>query len=770
MSAAEDQEMPVVTEAPADPQVKLETLDEPQSSETAAAEADAPAAVEDAAAEPAAVEDAAAEPAAAEDTAAEPAAAEEDAPEDVIPPPPPKPELPSNVKAAEKAVEADQWDLDSWRIIIDYADSQGIDTVREMYEKFLKVFPCAAAYWERFAKHEMATGSYDALWSIFERCLRPCFSLKLWTLYIDYMLQVKIDAPNEVIQAFEHALEHIGLDFNAGALWGRYKNYLKEIQADTPESAATKTQALRKVFQRAMGNAMEGVAQFWPEYEAHENTVAAKGSEGDKQLVKQLLQTGRNRLQLSQRVVAEIQPLRAEIDWDLLALPQGSMNGSRQLQQWRTLLQFEINNSIGLPAAQHKARCDFAFAQCQVHLQHFAEIWYLKAVWEHGEDDSEAAVAVLREGSSSVQPVSQLLHLLLADELERSGENEEAQKAYAELLQHTGVAEPVDCGWINSIRFARRTGGVDAARKQFMRARKAKCGPSVIVDYATMEWLNNGSPQVARKIFEVGLRDYLCDPQYVLQYAKFLENIADQRNLRVLFNRAITAMDGSKTAISSQDLWANQIAYELQHGSLQEADSLVQRRADAFPQSYGDAGQLIHAVYRYRCHKVWPCAAAVLQDLQPIVKSSEGAEAAGLPSARRSNVPDVSKMQRWDLSGAAAVPQDSSAAAGAPQAAMHPHAQQQQQLPLADVVLNLIQQLPPASAFSGQRTDVDGVMHMLSSYVPPDDVKPADAPRTDNANKRKADADPSAPKAPLPPDAPDLFHRRQRSKANTVPM
>ena len=73
--------------------------------------------------------------------------------------------------------------------------------------------------------------------------------------------------------------------------------------------------------------------------------------------------------------------------------------------------------------------------------------------------------------------------------------------------------------------------------------------------------------------------------------------------------------------------------------------------------------------------------------------------------------------------------QDSSAAAGAPQAAMNPHAQQQQPLPLADVVLNLIQQLPPASAFSGQRMDVDGVMHMLGSYVPPDDVKPADAQR-----------------------------------------
>ena len=55
--------------------------------------------------------------------------------------------------------------------------------------------------------------------------------------------------------------------------------------------------------------------------------------------------------------------------------------------------------------------------------------------------------------------------------------------------------------------------------------------------------------------------------------------------------------------------------------------------------------------------QVWPCAAAVLQDLQPIVKSSEGAEAAGLPSTRRSNVPNVSKMQRWDLSGATAVPQ-----------------------------------------------------------------------------------------------------------------
>ena len=83
---------------------------------------------------------------------------------------------------------------------------------------------------------------------------------------------------------------------------------------------------------------------------------------------------------------------------------------------------------------------------------------------------------------------------------------------------------------------------------------------------------------------------------------------------------------GSKTAISSQDLWANQIAYELQHGSLTEADSLVQRRADAFPQSHGDTGQLIHAVYRYRCHKVVPHASLVdwfIGSLRPVIQSRE---------------------------------------------------------------------------------------------------------------------------------------------------
>ncbi len=64
--------------------------------------------------------------------------------------------------------------------------------------------------------------------------------------------------------------------------------------------------------------------------------------------------------------------------------------------------------------------------------------------------------------------------------------------------------------------------------------------------HATMEHRLNKSPQVAARVYELGLkkhRSFLSTPQYVLQYGSLLLELNDEDNLRALLTRAISACE-----------------------------------------------------------------------------------------------------------------------------------------------------------------------------------------------------------------------------------
>eukprot|EP00656_Telonema_subtile_P016328 TRINITY_DN18616_c0_g1_i1.p1 TRINITY_DN18616_c0_g1~~TRINITY_DN18616_c0_g1_i1.p1 ORF type:complete len:678 (-),score=233.73 TRINITY_DN18616_c0_g1_i1:157-2190(-) len=655
------------------------------------------------------------------------------------------PAVPPEVAQAEKAVQADCWDLNGWDVLLSHADKGPIEQVRECYERFLVLFPTAASYWKRYAQHEMAGEHYEQLWAIFTRCLVPCYSLELWRFYTGYMQEVKKEAPGEVIQAFEYALEHIGHDCRAAPLWGSYKDFLSAITATEPAATQMKRQALRKVQQRALWVPMHGVQSFWPDLEASENREAAQGNEGAKQLAKQILLQANGRLQVSLKILADLEPFHHGIVWDLIALPQGSAAGSQQLVLWRALLGYELQNVHALDAAQHKARCTQLFNQCLVCMRHYAEMWQLKADWLKPTDPS-AAIEAYKEGCAVIAPGSQLLHLLLAQALERTGED--ATQAYDDLL---ALQLPdMSCGWVHAIRYARRSSGVDGARKMFMQARKCRCAAAVIVEYATIEWLANSSPEVARKIFEVGLKEHIHDVDYVLAYHKFLQCTGDQRNLRALFNRAIAALGEAASTARAAPLWERQQAYEMQFGTLTEVNALQQRRTELG----GAAHTMRDAVQLLRCGSAWPCVPEVLLDLE--TNQSAGTVQPVLPVQPAMTMPDLTKMKKYDLTNAAPVQQLTPAGSSTVPARTEQHtaraAPAQSSLPPA--VHELLGQLPAPGLFRGMPVDVEALMKHLASYVPP------------AGEKRKAE-EVAVARVELPASSTDLFHQRQRKKANT---
>lgn len=80
--------------------------------------------------------------------------------------------------------------------------------------------------------------------------------------------------------------------------------------------------------------------------------------------------------------------------------------------------------------------------------------------------------------------------------------------------------------WIHYMRFARRVDGIMAARKLFLRARKWQpLRWQAFVASALLEWAHEGKDQIPRNIFELGLKTFLAEPGYVLQYATFLQGM-----------------------------------------------------------------------------------------------------------------------------------------------------------------------------------------------------------------------------------------------------
>jgi hypothetical protein len=76
--------------------------------------------------------------------------------------------------------------------------------------------------------------------------------------------------------------------------------------------------------------------------------------------------------------------------------------------------------------------------------------------------------------------------------------------------------------------------------------------------HATIEHRLNKSPEIAARVFELGLRkhsSFLTKPPYVLKYARLLLELQDTVNLRALLTRALAACGNSSSSGQIEALW-----------------------------------------------------------------------------------------------------------------------------------------------------------------------------------------------------------------------
>ncbi|CAN1266645.1 Cleavage stimulation factor subunit 77 [Linum perenne] len=517
----------------------------------------------------------------------------------------------SEVKEQETET-VDKYNVEAAEVLATRAQRMPIAQAAPVYEQLLLLFPTAAKFWKQYVEAYMAVNNDDATKQIFSRCLLNCFQVPLWRCYIRFIRKVNdkkgAEGQEETRKAFDFMLSHVGSDIASGPLWLEYITFLKSLPGQQPQEESQRMTALRKIYQRAIVTPIHHVEQLWREYEIFENSV-------NRQLAKGLISEYQSKYNSARAVYRERKKYVDEIDWNMLAVPPtGSSKVFISLLCPSCFTLHFRANPQRIDSISSNKRIMFSYEQCLMYLYHYPDIWYDYATWNAKSGSVDAAIRVYQRALKAL-PDSELLKYAYAELEESRGAIQPAKKIYESIL---GDGTNVNAlAYIQFIRFLRRNEGVEAARKYFLDARKSpNCSYQVYVAYALMAFCLDKDPKIAHNVFEAGLKRFMQEPAYILEYVDFLYRMNDDRNIRALFERALSSLPLEK----SVEVWKRFVQFEQTYGDLASMLKVEQRRKEAFSNVDEDAGSVLEGslqevVARYSFMDLSPCAPKDLDQL-----------------------------------------------------------------------------------------------------------------------------------------------------------
>ncbi|WCJ18367.1 Cleavage stimulation factor subunit 3 [Euphorbia peplus] len=523
-------------------------------------------------------------------------------------------ENPEVTETKEQATvpDVDKYNAEAAEILANNAQRLPIVHSAPVYEQLLSLYPTAAKFWKQYAEAYMTVNNDDAIKQIFSRCLLNCLQVPLWRCYIRFIRKVNdkkgMEGQEETRKAFDFMLNYVGADIASGPVWMEYIAFLKSMPAQNAQEESQRMTAIRKVYQKAIVTPNHHIEQLWKDYENFENSVS-------RQLAKGLVSEYQPKYNSARAVYREQKKYVDEIDWNALAVPPtGSSKEEQQWMAWKRFLAFEKGNPQRIDSVSSNKRIVFTHEQCLMYLYHYPDIWYDYATWHAKNGAIDAAIKVFQRALKAL-PDSEMLKFAYAELEESRGAIQPAKKIYESLLGD-GV-DATALAHIQFIRFLRRNEGVEAARKYFLDARKSpNCTYHVYVAYALMAFCLDKDPKMAHNVFEAGLKRFMHEPVYILEYTDFLSRLNDDRNIRALFERALSSLPPEE----SVEVWKRFTQFEQTYGDLASMLKVEQRRKEALSRTSEDGASTIEnslqdVVSRYSFMDLWPCSSKDLDHL-----------------------------------------------------------------------------------------------------------------------------------------------------------
>jgi len=269
---------------------------------------------------------------------------------------------------AQNAIQLDVYDIPSWFILLEEIQNNrgGNMKLNTAYEQLLIHFPRAAKFWKNLAMYYAEQEkNYEKQKTILLQGAKACYNINLWVDYLHCLLtsfipehehdnksetatgkKLKDNEYKIMEEELEQAVDSCGLGIDSYPLWSFYLTLVKEYYPDNSILDKNKRlTALRKLYQRCLGIAMENHDILWQEYEQFEkqlleinpNTAAMAVSSGQtpQAQLQYELQEWYKRYLHTKSIYKERKKYQQMIVMDRLAiLPTNTASELQQLQYW----------------------------------------------------------------------------------------------------------------------------------------------------------------------------------------------------------------------------------------------------------------------------------------------------------------------------------------------------------------------------------------------------------------------------------------------------
>ncbi|KAJ6636348.1 Protein suppressor of forked [Pseudolycoriella hygida] len=526
---------------------------------------------------------------------------------------------------AQQTVEVRPYDVEAWSVLLREAQSRHVNEVRTLYESIVCVFPTTARYWKIYIEQEMKARNYERVEKLFQRSLVKILNIDLWKLYLTYVKETKAGLSThkeKLAQAYDFALEKIGMDLHAFSIWNDYITFLKSVEATGSYAENQKITAVRKVYQKAVVTPIIGIEVLWKEYILFEQNINPIISE------KMSLERSRDYMN-ARRVAKELEIVTKGLNRNLPAIPPTlTKEEMKQVELWKKYIGFEKSNPLrSEDTALVTRRVMFATEQCLLVLTHHPAVWHQAAQYldqssklltEKGDGTaarafSDEAANILERAISGVLSRNALLYFAYADFEEGRMKYEKVHQMYNKFLALPDVDPTLT--YVQYMKFARRAEGIKSARQIFKKAREdIRSRYHVFVAAALMEYYCSKDKDIAFRIFELGLKRFGGSPEFVMSYIDYLSHLNEDNNTRVLFERVLSS--GGLTPQLSVEVWNRFLEFESNIGDLSSIVKVERRRSAVLENLKEFEGkETAQLVDRYKFLDLFPCGVVELKSI-----------------------------------------------------------------------------------------------------------------------------------------------------------
>ncbi|KAM7350354.1 cleavage stimulation factor subunit su(f) [Cochliomyia hominivorax] len=526
---------------------------------------------------------------------------------------------------AQQVVEMRPYDIESWSTLLREAQTRPVNEVRTLYESLVNVFPTTARYWKIYIEQEMKGRNFERVEKLFQRSLVKILNIDLWKLYLTYVKETKAGLSThkeKLAQAYDFALEKIGMDLHSFSIWQDYISFLRSVEAVGSYAENQKITAVRRVYQKAVITPIIGIEILWKDYIAFEHNINPIISE------KMSLERSKDYMN-ARRVAKELENITKGLNRNLPAIPPTlSKEEVKQVELWKKFIAFEKSNPLRTEdTALITRRVMFATEQCLLVLTHHPAVWHQaaqfldqssKALADKGDTQAakifgDECANILERSINGVLNKNALLYFAYADFEEGRMKYDKVHAMYNKFLSIPDIDPTL--AYVQYMKFARRAEGIKSARAIFKKAREdIRSRYHVFVAAALMEYYCSKDKDIAFRIFELGLKRFGGSPEYVMCYIDYLSHLNEDNNTRVLFERVLSS--GGLTPQLSVNVWNRFLEFESNIGDLSSIVKVERRRSAVLENLKEYEGkETAQLVDRYKFLDLYPCTTIELRSI-----------------------------------------------------------------------------------------------------------------------------------------------------------